>query len=279
LAVEFSVGTRTSEYVIPPEEIIIKPELNGRHEETDVEDLIASFVAIGQLQPVLIGRDGDKPVLYAGHRRWEAAIEINKRKLTPLPFKLRCVYFKGTPAEAFKATVRENHDRKATTPIDDAHNIVKLERFGASIEEIAALYGEKESWVKDRRALADLGAAATKAVREGRLKPTQAKKLAKLSKDAQAEAVRGKEKVTSKEVRAAEGKAPQFGMAEVKDLLRGMVKNDRIVNPKLSFRISEIQESAGDASWLHCFAVAVLELIEGKPVSDQLSLDQKDSAA
>jgi len=268
MAVNFDIqgATRTSEYLIPPEQIKINPEMNGRHEETDVEDLIQSFLAIGQLQPVLIGRDGQIPVLYAGHRRWMAALEINKRTLTPAPFKLRCVYFQGSEAEAFKATVRENHDRRDTSPIDDAYNIVKMERFGMSIAEISSLYREKESWVKDRKALADLGAAATKAVREGKLKPTQAKKLAKLSKEAQAEAVRGKEKVTGKDVRKAEGKPQQVGLVEVKNLLRSLI-HDAAPAP-------ELYDNPGELKAIMRFAEFLLLQIEGKPVADQMKLEE-----
>jgi ParB family chromosome partitioning protein len=277
MAVNFSVEhTRTSEYLIPPEQILIKPELNGRHDETDVEDLIASFVAEGQLQPVLIGRDGEKPVLYAGHRRWMAAIEINKRKLTPAPFKLRCVYFAGSEAQAFRATVRENHDRKDTTAIDDAYNIARLECFGMTTAEIAQLYREKETWVKDRRALADLGAAATKAVREGRLKPTQAKKLARLSKDAQAKAVSGKEKVTGKEVREAEGKAPRAGLSDVKSLLLEC-RDDPAAGLPGDIHRRVCQQSSDDT--ISAFCAYLLELIEGKSPSDQLPLEGKGDAA
>jgi hypothetical protein len=200
-----------------------------------------------------------------------AAIEINRRKLTPAPFKLRCVYFQGSEQEAFRATVRENHDRRATTPIDDAHNIAKLERFGMTVAEIAELYGEKDAWVKDRRALADLGSAATKAVREGRLKPTQAKKLAKLSKEAQAEAVKGKEKVTAKEVRKAEGKPQKVGLAEVRTFLIDVRDNGKFVIP-ISIEIQEPMDV------LRNFADHVLQLIDGNPSSDQLKLEEKGNA-
>ena len=128
MAVDFKTEhTRTSEYLFLPSDIKINPELNGRHELPDIEWLIGSMVSSGQLQPVLIGNDGGTPILYAGHSRWRAALEINKRKLTLAPFKLRCVYFKGSETDAFLATIRENRDRNATTAIDDAHNIAKLE--------------------------------------------------------------------------------------------------------------------------------------------------------
>lgn len=199
MAVEFKVDhTRTSEYLIAPENITIKASLNGRHDLPDIEWLIDSMVESGQLQPVLIGNDGGKPVLYAGHSRWRAALEINKRKLTPAPFKLRCVYFKGSEHEAFVATIRENRDRNATTPIDDAHNIAKLERYGMTIDEIAAkVYHEDPKWVKDRLALIELCDEGQKALLAGEIKPNAAVVLSKLAKDAQREKLSSGEKLTA----------------------------------------------------------------------------------
>ncbi|HET9131162.1 MAG TPA: ParB N-terminal domain-containing protein [Terriglobia bacterium] len=198
MAVEFKTEhTRTSEYLFLPEVIKINPELNGRHELPDIEWLITSMVSSGQLQPVLIGNDGGKPVLYAGHSRWRAAIEINKRNLTAVPFKLRCVYFRGNEQQAFMATVRENRDRNATTAIDDAFNIAKLERYGMSLEEIAEkVYHEDLKWVKERLALIELRAEGQQKLLNNELKPNAAVALAKLSKEAQKKALESGQKLT-----------------------------------------------------------------------------------
>jgi ParB-like chromosome segregation protein Spo0J len=198
VAVEFKVEhSRSSEYMFAPENIKIKAELNGRHELPEIGWLVDSMVASGQLQPVLIGNDGGTPILYAGHSRWRAALEINKRKLTPVPFKLRCVYFKGSEHQAFMATVRENRDRNQTTAIDDAFNIAKLERYGMSLEDIAAnVYHEDEKWVKERLALIELCDEGARALVNQSIKPNAAVALAKLSKDLQREALKSGEKLT-----------------------------------------------------------------------------------
>ncbi len=109
MAVDFKVEhPRTSEYLFLPKDIKFKPELNGRHELPDIERMIDSLVRNGQLQPVLIRNDGGMPVLVAGFSRWRAAVEINKRKLTEVPFKLRCVYFKGSEQQGVLANISEN---------------------------------------------------------------------------------------------------------------------------------------------------------------------------
>ena len=211
MAVEFKTDhTRTSEYLFVPSDIKINPELNGRHELPDIEWLIESMVASGQLQPVLIGNDGGRPVLYAGHSRWRAGIEINKRKLTPVPFKLRCVYFRGNEHQAFMATVRENRDRNETTAIDDAYNIAKLERYGMTLEDIGAkVYHEDLKWVKDRLSLIELCADAAKALTNNTLKPKAAVALAKLSKEAQREWLKSGEKPTVASIKRAAVPQPQ----------------------------------------------------------------------
>lgn len=198
MAVEFKTEhTRTSEYLFLPELIKFNPALNGRHELPDIEWLITSMVKHGQLQPVSIKNNGGEPWLHIGHSRWRAGIEINKRSLTPVPFKLRCVYFKGSERDAFLATIAENRDRNATTPIDDAHNMARLERYGMTLEEIATEYHEETKWVRDRMALIELCEDAQKAVASGTLKPSAAKVLAKMSSDAQKVQLESGKKLTA----------------------------------------------------------------------------------
>lgn len=191
MAVSFEVeNTRSSEYYFNPADITVKPELNGRKNLPEIETLVDSFVSHGQLQPVLIGRDGGKPVLYDGHRRWRAALEINKRGLTPKPFKLRCVYYQGDEKAAFLATVVANHERCQTDEIDDANNIAIMGRWGMSNEEIAAVYHRDVPWVKKRLALLELCEEGAAALRDGKMKVSAAVAIAKLTKAAQKERIK-----------------------------------------------------------------------------------------
>jgi ParB/RepB/Spo0J family partition protein len=210
MAVEFKVDhTRTSEYLILPKDIKFKPELNGRHELPDIEWLIESMVKMGQLQPVLVRNDGGTPILVAGFSRWRAAIEINKRKLTEVPFKLRCVNFKGSEQQAIIANISENRERNATTPLDDGYNIARLERRGMTLEEIAEqVYHEDVPWCRARLSLVSLSEESRTAMKNGLVKPNAAKVLAKLSEDEQARAVKTAQK-TGQPITAASLKKEQ----------------------------------------------------------------------
>lgn len=191
MAVEFKVEhTRTSEYLIAPKDIKFKAELNGRHDLPDIEGLIASMVKVGQIQPVLVRNDGGTPVLVAGFSRWRAAIEINKRKLTPKPIKLRCVSFRGSEQQGMLANIAENRERNSTTKLDDGYNICRLERYGMTLEEIAEEYGEDVRWVKNRQALVSLAPEAQAAVKGGKVKPSAVRTLSKLSEEEQRRAIK-----------------------------------------------------------------------------------------
>lgn len=200
MAVNWTVAhTRGSEYLLDPSDIVIKPELNGRYEDSDIEGLIADILERGQLQAVLIRQEaGKKPVLVAGFRRWRSIGTINKRKLTPKPLPIRCTYFRGDEREGFLANLAENRQRNGTTPLDDAHNCRLLESWGMSVADIAVKFGEKPAWVRNRLKLAEATPELKAALKAGRLKPTAAATLAALTAEQQRSAVRGEGPVKQK---------------------------------------------------------------------------------
>jgi len=179
-----------------PENIIIVPELNGRHDHTPVDDLAADIETNGQLVPVICRKDDQgQPVLVAGHRRWRAIVQINKKN-PETPRKIKFTYEKVNETEAFTMAIRENRHRKDVSPVDDAANIhVLRKRFNYTDEDIAAVYfpeakkpeekAESLRFVKQRAALIELAPEAAQAVRDGKVKLTAAVQLAKLTKDQQ----------------------------------------------------------------------------------------------
>lgn len=231
MSVEFKTKTkirRDAVYMIPPEEIKVKPELNGRTDLPDIEWLIESMVAIGQRQPVEIRKEAERPVLDAGYSRWRAAIEINKRKLVPGGFLLRCVFARCDEKEGFIANIHENIVRNAPTPIDDANNIRRLESWGRSYEEIGKIYHQTPKWVKARLALIGLGEEAREAVKNGRLKPTAAQAIAKLSEELQREAVKGEGRVVAPAPETPKKPTTAMRRAVVHEILRAIVEEEQM---------------------------------------------------
>jgi ParB-like chromosome segregation protein Spo0J len=201
-------------YEALPQEIEVRPDMNGRHEKPDIEWLVKDILEHGQMQPVGIWKDGETAVLAFGFSRWRAISEINKRKLTPQPLKIRCTYIKCNEQGAFVRNISENRMRNATTPIDDAHNIDKLiESWQLSEREVAAIYfplaataAEVEKalkWVQERLALIKLVPEAAKALESGRFSETAAQAIAKLSSAQQRELMKREGKITTKDAKAA----------------------------------------------------------------------------
>jgi ParB-like chromosome segregation protein Spo0J len=228
--------------LILPEDIIVKPELNGRHNLPDIEWLIESFARFGQLQPIDISAEDGKAVLRAGHSRWRAAYEGKKRGVLPPDFKLRCSYIRCTPdrkggyssdAMGFLANIHENLVRNPAEAIDDAYNIAKLEQWNMTHEEIAKIYRQEVKWVEQRLALIDLVPEAQQAVAEGRMKLGAASHFAKLTKQVQHEKLKAKGdegKITARDAKpdAKLDDAPAKPKAKRESalaLLRGIIEN------------------------------------------------------
>ncbi len=173
-----------------PENIRLAPELNGRHEHTDVEALAADIEAHGQHTPVIIRKDDEGyPVLVAGHRRYRAITLLNERNETKR--KVLCTYRSNiSPLDALRYAISENRFRKDVSPIDDAANMALLrDKFALTETDIAAIYfpetpaaAESLRFVRQRLPLVELASEAAQAVRDGRVKLTAAVALAKLSK-------------------------------------------------------------------------------------------------
>jgi ParB-like chromosome segregation protein Spo0J len=222
--------TANGGYTVLPENIIIKPELSGRSEETDVTELAEDILSRGQLVAAICYKSPEGwPVLIAGHRRYRAVALINKSISDPeKKIKLKFNYAQvKTEEEALDLTVAENRNRTDINPIDDCYNInVYAEKFGKGIEEIARKYfpgattpeklAKAFAWVKERQSLLQLSPEAQEKLRKGEFSTTAALQLAKLQPVEQDKLIEKKEKegqkVKVKDVKAAKeeskGKSP-----------------------------------------------------------------------
>lgn len=231
---------RTSEYRFFPEDLKVIPELNGRTEAPNIEPLIADILERGQVTPIAIRNDGGKAVLVAGHLRWLAVSEINKRKLTPVKMQLRCCYLQCSDQEGFLANITENVIRSTTTELDDAHNIKLLLKWGMTEDQISKVYfptaKEREEskaaikWVKKRVALISLTSEARQAIKDGRVKITQATRLSKLSAEQQREVAKGTGKIDSKKLKS------QSAKPTLKTAIKAIVESGKLPS---GFKVSD----------------------------------------
>ena len=181
-------------YLGLPENIILKPDLNGRSEETDVAELAEDILHRGQLISGICMKNSDGwPVLIAGHRRLRAIVELNKSVPNPEEktlFKFNYAQIK-TEEEALDLTVAENRNRTSPNALDDCYNIqIYATRYNRSLEDIARKYfpgattatklAAAVQWVKDRQKLMELSPEAQEKLRKGEFSTSAAQQLAKL---------------------------------------------------------------------------------------------------
>jgi ParB-like chromosome segregation protein Spo0J len=253
------IGKRINAYNLDPREVVIMPELNGRHDLPEIQTLIADILSKpdgkcikGQTTPVIIRKDGTKPVLVAGHRRLRAILEINKKKLAPggeqLP--LLCSYMQLTPVEALAVAVTENRERSGVTPLDEAYCIKQYLRLGKDYEFIAIHGGffpelsaysnghaafpgatldesrvkKAIAWVKRREKLLGLDEVAQKALSEGKIKPSAAEHLAELESSKQRDLIE-KGSTTAKDIARASGKPEKITLKTVREELDGIISD------------------------------------------------------
>jgi ParB-like chromosome segregation protein Spo0J len=234
--IEFNtdVGRGATTFQAYPEEILLDPELNGRHEPTDVLDLAADIGLRGQSTPVVCRKD-DKgnPVLVFGHRRYQAIHLLNEQN-PDARRKINFIYRRYTEVEAFIEAISENRFRKDGTPMDDANNMEILQRrFGKTVEDIAKVYFPEAKtpdelkaslkFVKDRLALIELAPEAQTAVREKRIKITAAVKLSKLNREQQKKRVAKEGKIKGSDIDSPKGKKAKTKPGKIAPALKAII--------------------------------------------------------
>ena len=178
-----------------PSEIDTKPV-----DDQYIEELAMNMIANGQEQPIVIRPTGGRgetrtfaPVF--GFNRTRAAIRINEDEaLRSLAeeygrlnkndlFLLDAIIRTMNKDEAIVHNIVENRIRKATSPIDDAHNAMKLRNMGKTNAEIARIMGISPAGVSQVFLLVELEEQHQSKVHHGELTVAAALNLLTLSED------------------------------------------------------------------------------------------------
>jgi ParB family transcriptional regulator, chromosome partitioning protein len=220
MAVKWNVDNiRRNVYYFDTADIKFKPELNGRAELPDIEELKASILEYGQLQPVVVRSENDMPVLIMGFSRWRAITELNKDRTGDDRIKIAAVYERCNEQEAFVRNWEENRRRKETTALDDAHHFDQLERWGWDAAKIAQRFKVTPKFVSDRLTLIQAEPEVQVALKEKRINTSAAVKLAKLASDQQRKVVKGNGKVSDVEIATATNTTIKPNLKQVKDFI------------------------------------------------------------
>jgi ParB-like chromosome segregation protein Spo0J len=191
-------------FLVDPNEVIIEESWRGREfppTEEEIIQLATNIFYETQLSPVEARRLPDnRPKLTLGFTRTAAVRLIRKGfphpetgELLHDPQRLlKLIVVDGNDEEAFRRNIIENAHRKATSPIDDAHNQRKLkDNYGNTDQQIATLYGLKSTnmIIRNRKLLA-LDRNKQRMVHEGKMSVEAALMLLELPEEKREEAVK-----------------------------------------------------------------------------------------
>lgn len=130
------------------DEVIPDPKQPRQNFDSEsIEELGKSIQAHGQLQPILVRREGDRYVLIAGERRWRACKAIGKAIIDAKVLTVDAF-------TAFEIAVAENVQRETLLPLEEARAYQRLlEDRGGGQADIARRLGVDRRRVSEKLAL------------------------------------------------------------------------------------------------------------------------------
>jgi ParB family chromosome partitioning protein len=162
---------------VPPERVLVDVPVwhlatdNGNPRGTlrEIEELAASIVEVGLLEPPLGRVEGGRIVLVTGHRRLAAMKFLHKRRM-PVQI-LRDL----SPGDVLLAQLIGDDQRSRLDPVEEAKAIRRLmDTRGYTLDQVAARLGRSRSTISERIALLELDDTTQARVRAGELPLTQA---------------------------------------------------------------------------------------------------------
>lgn len=149
---------------------------NIRRKLSGIEELAASFKAVGQIQPVVVKRVGEQHYqLIAGHRRLAAAKIAGLKTLSAIVL---------TVEEERARTIQlvENIQRENLAAIEVAESLHALMQREPDTHKLGQAIGKSDKWVKRHVALLKVDTALIHAMQKHRLSFAQAEEVVRLSR-------------------------------------------------------------------------------------------------
>lgn len=178
---------RTNAWLFDPSELVLvtdpqHPLFDPRINLPLDEALVRNIMFQGVIEPIVIVKQDDKPVVVDGRQRVRCAVEANKRLEAEgkEPVRVTAVVRRGTEADLFGVSISANENRQDDTPLGRAKKCARLLAMGRSDEEAAIAFGVTASCVRAWMKLLDCAPQVREAVESGALAATAAAKLASL---------------------------------------------------------------------------------------------------
>lgn len=164
---------------IPIAAIQRRPQVRTEFEPGSLEELAASFKAVGQQQPILVRDEGDTFRLIYGDRRVQAAMLIGWTKIRAV-----VTHADLTESEILQRQIIENIQRVDLNPVDKAKGVQQLmEMDGLKAGVVATRLGTSAGSITKMLKVLTLPAAIQEQVASGKIPPSAAYELSRIGSD------------------------------------------------------------------------------------------------
>lgn len=162
---------------ISPYNIVVEDDFNVRKDMGDLEGLMNSILANGQLEPIMVHKVAgeEKYILTDGHRRF-AAIKLALEKGNSIPY-VKAIKVSGTTEDRLFAMVITGTDKKPLTVLEEAEAYKRLVNLGYEVKDIAGRIGKSLPHVYNALKLADAPKKLKKAIESGAISATTVSQL------------------------------------------------------------------------------------------------------
>jgi ParB family chromosome partitioning protein len=175
-------------FLFDPDELVLitdkdHPLYDDRVHLPVSESMVKSMLHNGQgvLQPIVITKDGDRPVVVDGRQRTKAARAASDKikDMGGNGLLVPCVYRRGNDSDLASIMISTNEIRTQDTPIQKGKKANTLINFGHSKKEVAEIFGCTVVTLESYLDLLSLDPETQKKVETGEIKKTAAVKVAR----------------------------------------------------------------------------------------------------
>ena len=162
------------------------PLYDERVHNSPIERMVRSIDTKGVVEPIIVAKNPETGLteIVDGRQRVINAREANRRRLEagedPIQVPAVVRKYAGNGADLADVMVLSNELREQDTPVNRAKKMQRLAELGRDDDAIGVVFGVTAQTVRSTLALLDCTAAVREAVDAGRVKLTDAVKLAKL---------------------------------------------------------------------------------------------------
>lgn len=195
-------GTRLNMFGMDPDDVVIigldtddgpdHPLWDERIKLPVDEALGLNMAHYGNIEPVIVRKNGSVPEVVDGRQRVRAARWVNEKVLIPrgeTPLKLKVIAQTGEDDKISGVMISANEQRKDDDPLTKARKLQRFLELGNSDKDAALAFGVTTTTIRNWKKLLNLAPEVQEAVESGQLSASAAAEVSDLPREDQVKVI------------------------------------------------------------------------------------------